>query len=92
MLTELEYQAEYAYRVTERLGMICGRDDPYEWHVRLAQQEAEAALVELERVQRLAAALEVKDGICDSCGKEAQYLQVVDKSRVCRACLETEPL
>jgi hypothetical protein len=36
----------------------------------------------------------IENGICDACGKEAQYLQVVNcapvvNACICRACLET---
>lgn len=38
----------------------------------------------------------IENGICDSCGKDAQYLQVVNcapvvNACICRACLEDTP-
>ena len=51
-MTPTERHQEFLYRVQERLGLLCGKDQPTPEQIALAEAEARAAVAEIEREER----------------------------------------
>ena len=51
-MTREEYDAEWRYRVEERLGILCGAAEPTEAQMDIALREAAQAMDELVRLEK----------------------------------------
>jgi hypothetical protein len=46
-MTDAEIKSEWTYRYEERLGILCGKEQPTEEQKRIAKQEADGTIAEI---------------------------------------------
>ena len=51
-MTIEELNAEWRYRYHERIGMLCGTEDPTDWEKSIARQEADEAIEQLRQQEK----------------------------------------